>query len=362
MQEQRAKKWFRVFIIGQLGVLFGIAGLMAAVDPYFHYHAPLPGLSYRLYEERYINDGISRNFEYDAMITGTSMTQNFKTSEFDRLFGVRSVKEPFSGGGFQEIGENLSRALSYNSGLKTVLLCLDYNGFNREYDWKQYDSYPDYLYDRNPFNDVSYVLNKSILYSGLLNNLYLTAAGQPSTTFDEYSAWSSAYGFDSIMRSYERSEEVLPMKDGLTPEERERVEKNIRLNILPVIEEHPDTEFLIFYPPYSILFWDSLYREGRIKEQLEAENMVNQMLLPYENVKLYCFTENTELICDLDNYRDKEHYTAQINSYILQEISRDNYRLTLENERKHMEKTAEFYLRFDYDAFFEQAQEQNTQE
>ena len=43
------------------------------------------------------NDGISRNFEFDTLITGTSMAQNFKTSEAEALFGGKAVKETFSG-------------------------------------------------------------------------------------------------------------------------------------------------------------------------------------------------------------------------------------------------------------------------
>lgn len=39
-----------------------------------------------------------RNFEYDAIIIGTSMTENFKTSEADALFAASFIKVPFSGG------------------------------------------------------------------------------------------------------------------------------------------------------------------------------------------------------------------------------------------------------------------------
>ena len=67
------------------------------VDPFFHYHPPLDELQYPINNERYQNNGIVRNFKYDAIITGTSMTENFKTTEFDKLFGVESVKVPFSG-------------------------------------------------------------------------------------------------------------------------------------------------------------------------------------------------------------------------------------------------------------------------
>lgn len=357
-ENSHAKRWFYTFLGLQLGTLFFIILVMVVVDPYFHYHKPLSLISYRLYEERYINDGISRHFDYNAMITGSSMTQNFKTSEFDRLFGTKSVKEPFSGAGFEELSQNLDRALTYNKDLKTVLMCLDYNGLNREHDWKQYEDYPEYLYDDNLFNDVSYVLNKSILYRGCFNNLFLTLTGEESTTFDEYSAWGSAYGFSHIMQSYERKVEKVPMAEGLTEEEKERVMENMEKNIVPLLEKYPDTTFYFFYPPYSILYWDLLEKDGMIKSQLEAEEMVTDLLLSYDNVRLFSFFENTDLICNLDNYRDKEHYISDINSYLLEQMSRGGYEITAENQEEHMDFMRRFYLHFDYGAFVKEQSEE----
>lgn len=46
------------------------------------------------------------------------MAQNFKPSEMDALFGTQSVKETFSGAGFQELSQNLERALQRNKNLK----------------------------------------------------------------------------------------------------------------------------------------------------------------------------------------------------------------------------------------------------
>ena len=48
--------------------------LVVTVDPFFHFHKPVSSLSYPLVNERYQNDGIARHFDYDAVITGTSMT------------------------------------------------------------------------------------------------------------------------------------------------------------------------------------------------------------------------------------------------------------------------------------------------
>ena len=67
MEEKQAKKWFLKCTVALLIILVLVAAVMIIVDPYFHYHKPFSFLSYRLYEERYVNDGISRNFDFDAM-------------------------------------------------------------------------------------------------------------------------------------------------------------------------------------------------------------------------------------------------------------------------------------------------------
>lgn len=74
----KAKRWFYGTLAWLAVLLIGIAVIVIIVDPYFHYHKPLSFLSYRIYEERYVNDGISRHFTYDAVITGTSMSRTLR--------------------------------------------------------------------------------------------------------------------------------------------------------------------------------------------------------------------------------------------------------------------------------------------
>lgn len=81
------KKWAVSFVVLYMAVMLVIGGLVVLIDPYFHFHAPIEGLSYCLEDVFYINDGVSKHFQYNAMITGTSMTRDFKTQEADELFG-----------------------------------------------------------------------------------------------------------------------------------------------------------------------------------------------------------------------------------------------------------------------------------
>lgn len=347
----KEKQWFCKTIAYLVVCLAMFALVMIVVDPYFHFHAPIKGISYRLYEERYINDGIARHFEYNAIITGTSMTQNFKTSEFEELFECSAVKLPFAGGGYQEISQNLQRAFSYNDHIEKVLWGLDGTLLIKEPDYEGYEEYPTYLYDDFVWNDVHYVFNKAIMYHGVLNNIWMTLKGEKPTTLDEYSSWEGKTGLEAVAANY-GIREIESEDRGLSAEERRIVEDNIEENLCPVIEQNPDTTFYIFFTPYSIVRWDLWGREGRISAQIEAESIAAQRLLQYPNVELYCFYENIDLVNDLDNYKDVLHYTAAINSKILKWIKAGEYRLTLEDNTAHAEREKEIYLHYDYESIY----------
>lgn len=350
--EQKAKKWFAGCVTAVLICLVAAGALMIVIDPYFHYHGPLPQLSYRLYEERYVNDGISRHFSYDAIITGTSMAQNFKTTQMDELFGTHAVKEPFSGAGFQELSENLERALKRNEELKTILVAVDYNGLLRSYDWKKYEEYPTYLYDENPFNDVSYLFNKSIWYHGALSNLVMTLQKEESTSMDAYSSWRYETGIEHILYSYSRND-LEPFENvGFGPSEEKIVTETIQKNFVDLANEYPDTQFYLFYTPYSIVYWDALDIQGNRDQQLKAEKLATEMLLACPNVKLYNFFDQYEIICNTDYYNDSCHYSGEVNEMILNWIKEDRGLLTWDNYLERLAAEEDFYANYDYDSIY----------
>ena len=126
----KAKKW----IIGWLALILVGLGTMGAwvyrVDPYMHFHKPdTETYFYSLNNQRSQNSGIVKNFDYTALIAGTSMTENFKASEADRIFDVKSIKVSSSGCSYKEANEYIETGLNYNSSLKTIIRCLDMGMF-----------------------------------------------------------------------------------------------------------------------------------------------------------------------------------------------------------------------------------------
>ena len=126
MKSENGKKWVLVFLAVLMTGLGMAAGMVIWIDPLFHYHPPLTDrFFYVLDHERSINDGITRNFRYTGMITGTSMTENFKTSEAEALFGESFIKVPSFNSGYREINEITERALRRNPDLKLVIRGVD---------------------------------------------------------------------------------------------------------------------------------------------------------------------------------------------------------------------------------------------
>lgn len=349
--EKKQKKWFLVTLLGTLGGLLMILIAMVIVDPYFHYHGMVPGISYRLYSERYINRGIARHFEYDAVITGSSMNQNFKTSLMDELFGTNSIKIPFSGGGFREMTDTLRAAFESDNEIKYVLWGLDYNGLGREHYWKGYEEYPEYLYDDNLLNDVQYIWNKSILFEGLIINLLQTVQGVETTSFDDYSSWTGATGWEGISATYQRSLEILPMKE-IEENTLNQTVENMMLNIVNLAKENPNTQFLLFYAPYSALHWEALYRDGELEKQLWIEAAATKTLLECDNIQLYSFADVTEVTGNINLYRDTEHYIAEINDEIMRWIAEGKGRVTRENYQELIQWEYDYYMNYDYDSLY----------
>ena len=189
---------------------------------------------------------------------------------------------------------------------------------------------PDYLYDDDLFNDVSYWFNKSVLFQYIpkcLSTLGQTDPDQRDTMYtwgDLYDYGKDAALADTFISS--TPVEQTPVSTPATLSQQSLL--NVEYNILPYIIDHPDTQFLFFYPPYSLAQWYQFYAAGSLDYHLEQKEALTEILLAYPNVQVYDFQARTEWILDLDRYIDAKHYGADINDAIAEDIAAGNCRIT----------------------------------
>lgn len=353
------KKWLKTYLTVQIILLTVLALLVVTLDPFLHYHKPLEMFYYTLDNQRSQNDGVIRRFDYDALITGSSMVENFQTTEVDKLFGVNAIKTPYAGASYKEINDSIELAIEQSPDLKMVIRCLDMSRLFDDKDAMRYEmgEYPTYLYNNNPFDDVEYLLNKDILLSRCMSMIFMWLNGEPGgiTSFDDYSNWmeeaAGAFGKESVLG--ERKEYTKPeIEYHLTQEERNCIEENIRENVLRTAKENPEIEFYYYISPYSIVWWGDIYQEGNLEKQLEAEQLMIELMLECENINIFSFNNFTEMTTNLDNYMDEAHYGEWINSEILGFMKDGVGLLTKDNYLEYIEQERAFYGTFDYNSLF----------
>lgn len=310
----------------------GIGGIIAAValvDPFEVYHkatAFIPPITNGT--QNYSNAGIAKNYEYDSIVIGSSMTENFTPSQLDRLFGGQFVKLPINGGSPFNHKQMMDLAFSSHD-VRRVLYGMDIEALTYFYTSPKCEM-PDYLYDNNLFNDVSYWFNKSVLSQYIpqcLSTLGQTDPDQRDTMY----TWGDlyTYGRDAALAGVSISSSPVEQMPVSSPAELSQQSLlNVEHNILPYIQNHPDTQFIFFYPPYSLAQWYQFYAVGSLDYHLEQKEALTAILLTYPNVEIYDFQARTEWILDLNHYIDAKHYGADINTAMAEDIAAGNCRIT----------------------------------
>jgi len=351
-----SKRWGITTVILTYLFMLLVSASVIIIDPYFHYHKPLKILQYPIDNEWYQNDGIVRHFDYNALITGTSMTENFKTSEVDKTFDVHSVKTPYSGGSFLQMNMLVEQSAKSNPNLKMVIRGLDLDRLIAD-DVTAIRSnvpFPEYLYNDDRFDDVNYILNKDVFLNGVVGVLVYTGSGSKTTSFDTYANWNSKYTFGkkTLDEGY-TSSRTKDKNQEATDEEYERNYKNIEENAIAVAKENPDIQFYYFITPYSIYYFDSLYRTGTLEKSLLLHEAAIKPMLNVSNIKLFSFLDLYSDIENLDNYKDIIHYGEWMNSDFLYYMKNDEHLVTKENYDQYCKNVNEHYMNYDYDSLFE---------
>lgn len=355
------KKWFFAYLAETILILIVIAAAVIYIDPYFHYHYPHSDkYKYALAGERNINHGILEHFQYDALIIGTSMTQNFRTTEMDNLFGTRSVKVPFPGATFKEIDENIAHAIDKNPDLRIVVRALDYDMLFYGKDDMRTDlgRYPEYLYDENIFNDVEYIFNRSVVFEyvgkAVSNRIRGTAPGIDS--FDDYSRWDIYYSFgpDCIYPSKNLVLSSVGSPVYLSPAEEQSVRENVQANVVSLAEANPEIDFYYFFTPYSAAWWQNKLESGQIQMVFRAEQIAVEEILKCENIKLFSLSDDADVCMDLNNYKDPTHYAPWINSLFLKLMRDERCILTEDNYLQRLDAQHSLYTEFDYNSLLTQ--------
>lgn len=322
----KSKRFCIGVVSALLAALLLCAGTVFVVDPLQVYRQATwytPLIDY--VTQVYTNAGIAKHYSYDSAIVGTSLTENSAPSLYDELFGGEWIKLVTSGGTAHNHAILMDVAFRTRE-MKRIVYGLDIYSFIAEKDETAQDV-PMYLYDDNPFNDVYYLLNKDILFDRLYETYQYNAEGLTYLTRDSMYYWGGNYEFSEaeVLKGVNPTAGA-PDQWDISIYDRQ-MNDNLEYNLLPFIEQHPETEFLIYFPPYSVMEYVLMRQKGHLDFVLNMKDLITERLLPYENVKLYDFQTRADWVLDLNNYKDTTHHSPEINDAIAYALAADEGRV-----------------------------------
>ena len=345
----RGRTFLTGFALTALCGLFLVSVIVIAVDPFFIYHDPLPSFPYVVDNQLSQNIGMAKHFEYDSVITGSSMTMNFNTGDLTELMGLKPLKLTMNGAYPRDIKRILDASFEGGNDIKAAFIAIDPATWTADDTETKYP-YPEYLYDKDPFNDVKYLWNMDVLLHYCIRPM---AEREPTDLRTVYSTdWEDDmyYTLDWILDHYEEPEPAASE----TPEDAydKGTLHNLEVNLLESMREHTDTQFCFFFPPYSVLYWHNASIEGHLSATLAQERLIAKTLLDEPNARVFIFQDLDDIVTDIDGgYMDEIHFRPGVNRFMCECFADGSCEVMNMSEMdEHLAHTREIIENFDFDA------------
>lgn len=320
------KKFCLNFLVFTAAIL-GCMGMFVFIwDPCNYYRIIDNKLKY--VASSYIDAGVIRNADYDTVIIGSSLSQNFAPQLFRDLLDENALKVN-TGGISLEQRDLFYNCVESNRSIDKYYIEILLSSFNDEDD--NLKDTPVYLYDEDIMNDYLYLYGYGTWMQAVPISLayrVLDICGIELDTMhnlqsvDYIGDWYYRYaiGEDIVKQKYLSGEDAVSVQDldGMG----ERMEANVNSKLSSIIDA--DNSYVFYFPPYSALFWYEARRQGYMDEWLEIKEKIMIKLMEYPNVKVYDF-QYADFITDLANYRDTTHYKREINDWMVECFASDEY-------------------------------------
>ena len=261
----KRKTWALASLALLLAAIAAICLTVIVIDPFQVYR---PATRYLPPIDRttqvYANAGVARSYAYDSAIVGTFVTENFRPSQMDSLLGGRFIKLCTSAG--TAYNHALLMDLAFRThDMRRIVYGLDVYSFIARLDQTGSDV-PLYLYDDSLLNDVSYWLNRSVLATFLPRCLSAWGQKQDDSIRDSMYCWAGQDEYGSVAlytARFTAPENPLPADAYIR-----QAQANLDAHLLLYVAAHPETQFDIFFPPYSAAEWATMESKGTLESML----------------------------------------------------------------------------------------------
>lgn len=331
---------FRYWTIGALSTVFMVCAVNFIVDPMFFFRVPVQG-NERYYPEaqRYQVPGIAKNYQFDAVVIGSSLSENFSTKQLNERLGVHAVNLSISASTAKEQANILELALARGQ-VKEVLWLLNWDAFAYGAEYIPLDvSWPQNVYESPVLATFQHYLANGDMFKKSMKLLFSKKNMARSVDMDTAWNWSKKfnYGCASVMTSVEMRKSN-PMyewaKKGLIQYAYADVSNGVDLNLIRIIQGNPGIRFHLVVAPYSKWAYikNNEFDEIFLQANLNFREKIRKDVQGISNVSVYDYQSDTQIILNANNYKDVIHFSQDISNQIVDDVASSKIRPMIMND------------------------------
>ena len=106
-----------------------------------------------------------------------------------------------------------------------------------------------------------------------------------------------------------------------------------------------------------MLYWEQEANKGTLEQMIAVFGHSIDRLIDYENVKIFYFQNEKEIISNLDNYRDATHFRPEFNRYICKCMRTGENLVSKDNYQEKLQDMYEYAKAFDYQVLWTEEKE-----
>jgi hypothetical protein len=319
LPRDRIRRYALAFVACFVCFLIAVAAIDFVVDPFQHYRKPT-WYEPRFYRtlQRHIDPGMAKNYDYDTVITGSSMMENYSNAEASRILGGKAIDLAMGAATAYELRHLLDTILATGKA-RHIVFDVNFNAFAGSPTAQVVpEPLPLYLYDAAWWNDGRYLLQAQTLLRSL--EILAGAGARHLRPADRPWAWSEEYAFSqqAVLRGLDLGDINRDFRQG--PRTLEGMRASFEANLLPLFRAHPEVRFSLVYPPYSALVWKDFAQRRQVDVSLAFKRYVFDAVQSLPNVALYDFQARRDWVTNLDHYKDIYHFNPAISRAMLESI------------------------------------------
>lgn len=340
MEVSESKKLYKRFLVvvaaSTLFILLVIGLASYIIDPFFQFR--VKDNNHYFLNPWLVNGGLAKNYDYNTVILGSSMVQNYDLSILRKKdSSVRPIK--LSSGGMNNEEMKYLYSFVKKDSIKSIIINIDVPQLNLGFEEVRF---PRFLYDNTLKNKMEYLYGYEtcirFIPIDVALSLYLkdkdvqeiSPTYRMKTDIDQIgnNSHQNIYSADYVKGMYLEGRTVSVQNlEGMS--ERMRHKLDTLMSSLD-LDRYKNVEYTFVLSPYSALYWYHTQKGGYYNQFLEFIYYLNESVEKHNNAKLMFFFDLDEII-NLDFYTDVSHFSPALSNKVLDNVYNPEYELNTSN-------------------------------